>query len=152
MNIADNADQNLVPAGQPSQSETPEETKEREEQKKEKQEAEEKLAEYKTTQEQVSKNAPAQVASDQQQVSSLRQDIQLTQGSTSIDEDEQAEEPLTETGEVPRKDLPYVKRAEKIIREDRKDPYKEEKDEEKLQKEYMDKELNLDVDINDDKE
>jgi hypothetical protein len=152
MNIADNADQNPVPAGQPSQSETPEEIKEREEQKSEKQEAEEKLADYEATQEQVDKNASAQVASDQQQASSLRQDIQLAPGSASTDEDEQTEEPLTETGQVPQKDLSWVKRAEEIIKEDKDKPYKEEEDEEKLQKEYLDKRFNLDVDIDDDKE
>lgn len=48
---------------------------------------------------------------------------------------------------IANKDLPWVKKAEKIIDQDKDKPYQEEEDSEKLQQEYLAKNYGVKVDI-----
>jgi len=48
---------------------------------------------------------------------------------------------------IANKDLPWVKKAEKIIDQDKDKPYQEEEDSERLQQEYLAKNYGVNVDI-----
>jgi len=62
---------------------------------------------------------------------------------------EPAQSGADEDNVIATKDLPWVKKAEKIIDQDKDKPYQEEEDSEKLQQEYLAKNYGVKVDIDD---
>jgi hypothetical protein len=136
MSLIDNLS-SLNPLGEkpkkpPVQEPSPEEIQKQQEAA----QAGQKMAEFEALEEQIAKSSPTQAALYQ---AKKQTDDQKTQDARKkiIEAGIKEEITVPETPEVPVRDQSWVDRAERIIDEDKEQPYKEEVDESSLQKDFL---------------
>ncbi len=99
--------------------------------------ATEKMEEFEIRQEQITKTGPSQQTKDLKKNSNqVLIDLKLDE---KLKYAKSEPEPISETSEVPKKDMGWVKKVEEVIKKDKDKPYEEEEDAEVLQQDYLKK-------------